>query len=93
MSSPLEHLAEHDLLTGVFNRSRMVGELERQISYSARYARAGALVLFDVDHLKAVNDTHGHAAGDALLKAFAECCGPARARATSSLAWAATSSR
>ena len=43
MSDPLDHLAEHDLLTGVYNRSRLVSELDRQLSFSARYARAGAL--------------------------------------------------
>ena len=66
MSDPLDHLAEHDLLTGVFNRSRLVSELDRQLSFSARYARAGALLTLDIDNFKLANDTYGRAAGESL---------------------------
>ena len=52
MDDPLEHLAEHDLLTGLYSRSRLVSELDRQLSYSARYSRAGALLSLDIDNFK-----------------------------------------
>jgi diguanylate cyclase (GGDEF)-like protein len=63
----LRHLADHDALTGLFNRRRFAEELERWISYSARYGGRGAVLIIDVDNLKKVNDLLGHAAGDALL--------------------------
>jgi diguanylate cyclase (GGDEF)-like protein len=81
MASPLEHLEEHDLLTGVLNRSRLVAELDRQLSYSARYSRAGALLTLDIDNFKLANESYGRAAGDVMLKAVAEIL-RARARAT-----------
>src|ERR1700753_325266 len=81
MADPLEHLAEHDLLTGLLSRSRLVSELDRQLSYSARYSRAGALLTLDIDTFKLANDTYGRAAGDVMLKAVSESL-RARARAT-----------
>ena len=81
MASPLEHLEEHDLLTGVLNRSRLVAELDRQLSYSARYSRAGALLTLDIDNFKLSNETYGRATGDVMLKAVSEIL-RARARAT-----------
>jgi diguanylate cyclase len=63
----LRHLADHDPLTGLFNRRRFMEELERWASYNARYGRRGAVLIIDVDNLKNVNDLLGHAAGDALL--------------------------
>jgi diguanylate cyclase (GGDEF)-like protein len=81
MASPLEHLAEHDLLTGVYNRSRLVSELDRQLSYAARYSRGGALLSVDVDNFKLANDTYGRAAGDVMLKAVSEIL-RARSRTT-----------
>src|SRR6201992_2455347 len=85
MADPLEHLAENDLLTGLFNRSRLVDELDRQISYSARYSRAGALLTLDIDNFKLANDTYGRAAGDVMLKAVSEIL-RARARTTDFIA-------
>ncbi|MFZ0257076.1 MAG: EAL domain-containing protein [Gammaproteobacteria bacterium] len=61
-------LADHDPLTGLFNRRRFQRELERTISMSRRYQRTGALLFFDLDHFKYINDTSGHQAGDAILK-------------------------
>src|SRR2546421_10683381 len=85
MADPLEHLAEHDLLTGVYNRSRLVSELDRQLSYSARYSRSGALLSLDIDNFKLSNDTYGRGAGDVMLKAVSEIL-RARARATDVIA-------
>ncbi|MGE5408566.1 MAG: diguanylate cyclase [Syntrophothermus sp.] len=63
----LKHLAEHDPLTGLLNRRRFETELPRHLARIARYGRGGALLLLDVDRLKAVNDTFGHARGDELI--------------------------
>lgn len=67
----LKHLAEHDALTGLFNRRRFERELQHHLTHIARYGPVGALLVFDVDGFKAVNDTLGHAAGDELIVATA----------------------
>lgn len=71
LEAQLSYQADHDLLTGLLNRRRFAEELERMLRYASRYRRAGALLVLDVDSLKLVNDAHGHAAGDAALKALA----------------------
>ncbi len=63
----LEYLADHDPLTGLYNRRRFGRELSRQLSYARRYATDGALVVLDLDHLKEINDSLGHTAGDEVL--------------------------
>jgi diguanylate cyclase (GGDEF)-like protein len=63
----LRHLADHDPLTGLFNRRRFAEELQRWVSYGSRYGGQGAVLIMDVDDLKRVNDMLGHAAGDDLL--------------------------
>ena len=68
----LQHLADHDSLTGIYNRRRLIEELDRQLRYAARFSRSGAVLVFDVDHLKVANDTYGHATGDAIIKEVAE---------------------
>lgn len=65
----IEHLAYHDQLTGLQNRRRFLNLMDNRLEESDR---PFALLLIDVDHLKTVNDTLGHAIGDALLKAIAE---------------------
>lgn len=67
MERQLRYLADHDPLTAIYNRGRFQEELERWLRYAARYGRSGALLLVDLDGFKLVNDTRGHAAGDALL--------------------------
>jgi diguanylate cyclase (GGDEF)-like protein/PAS domain S-box-containing protein len=67
--SRLRALAEHDHLTGLLNRRRFEEELRRELSRSARSGRGGAVVSFDLDGFKAVNDLAGHAAGDMVLRA------------------------
>jgi len=66
-----------DGLTGIPNRRHFADALARDLARSQRHARPLALVLFDIDHFKRVNDTHGHLAGDAVLREIA-----ARVRAT-----------
>ncbi|WP_371745097.1 diguanylate cyclase domain-containing protein [Bradyrhizobium sp. U87765 SZCCT0109] len=65
----LEAFADTDGLLDVFNRRGFERELTRAIAYIKRYRASGVLVVLDVDRLKPINDTFGHAAGDAVLKA------------------------
>lgn len=67
----LFHLAHHDALTGLFNRTRFEEEVEAALARAARYGRTGAVLVFDLDHVKYVNDTLGHGAGDDLIRAVA----------------------
>ena len=61
-----------DPLTGLFNRRYIEQRLEDEIKRSERHGRGLSVILFDLDEFKQVNDTYGHGAGDALLKAFAD---------------------
>lgn len=63
----LEQLANQDSLTPIANRRAFVREMSRIMAFSQRYGTASSILYFDVDGLKAINDTHGHAAGDAML--------------------------
>jgi diguanylate cyclase (GGDEF)-like protein len=65
-----------DGLTQIFNRRYFNEALEREVNRSKRYTRALSLVLFDIDHFKRVNDTHGHLAGDQLLRQIATAVRP-----------------
>ncbi len=67
----LEHLADHDALTGLYNRRRFERELGRQLAYVRRYGGQGAVLMIDLDDLKRVNDSFGHAAGDQLIAGVA----------------------
>lgn len=60
-----------DGLTGAYNKRYLHESLERELNRSARYGRVLTLVLFDIDHFKAINDTHGHLAGDYILRNLA----------------------
>jgi diguanylate cyclase (GGDEF)-like protein len=61
-------MAVLDGLTGVHNKRYLIEFLDREISGHSRRGQALALVMFDVDHFKAVNDERGHLAGDSVLK-------------------------
>ncbi|MFL1874664.1 diguanylate cyclase [Hansschlegelia beijingensis] len=67
LESALEHLANHDALTQLANRAVFERELDRAAARMERHGGRVAVLLIDVDHFKSVNDTFGHAAGDALL--------------------------
>ena len=67
----LEARADVDPLLDILNRRGFDRELARSLAYVKRYGTTAALVFIDLDGFKAVNDEHGHAAGDALLKAVA----------------------
>lgn len=64
--------AELDALTGLRNRQSMVSELERERARALRGGRPSAVALGDIDRFKDINDTFGHAVGDAVLAAVAE---------------------
>jgi two-component system cell cycle response regulator len=68
----LEELALTDSLTGLPNRRAIEDWATRQLSGAARYGFSFLVVMADLDHFKAVNDTHGHDAGNAVLKRFSE---------------------
>lgn len=68
----LEKHANVDPLLDILNRRGLERELRRAIAYVKRYSVSAALVYLDVDRLKPVNDTFGHAAGDAYLVAMAK---------------------
>ena len=62
-----------DALTGLYNRRSMENLLQREVALCERHNHALSLVMIDLDHFKEINDTHGHAAGDHMLRAFADC--------------------
>lgn len=63
-----------DQLTGCFNRAYAVETLATELQRSRRTGRPLSIIMFDVDRLKKINDSHGHLAGDALLAAVARQC-------------------
>lgn len=66
----------HDALTGLWNRRAVDLRLQRELAARARHGLPLALIAFDLDHFKQVNDRHGHAAGDAALRHVARMLGP-----------------
>jgi len=67
-----EREADRDHLLPVLNRRAFMRELARHIGLAARYGTPASLVYFDLDGFKRINDTYGHAGGDAVLSHFAE---------------------
>ncbi len=68
----LQHYAQHDQLTGLFNRDQIYRILEKLIAGSARNRTVMALLFLDLDHFKHINDSLGHDVGDQLLKSVAK---------------------
>jgi diguanylate cyclase (GGDEF)-like protein len=69
----LLELASRDEVTGLANRRRFNETLDLEVERAHRFHRPATLVLFDVDGLKPINDTHGHPVGDAALRHIATC--------------------
>ncbi len=67
----LENIAEEDPLIPILNRRGFERELDRAIAYTGRYGIKTCVVYIDIDHFKAINDTHGHKAGDIALRHIA----------------------
>jgi diguanylate cyclase (GGDEF)-like protein/PAS domain S-box-containing protein len=68
----LRHLADHDSLTGLLNRRSFEERLGREVAMAGRTGLDGVMVLLDIDGLKEVNDTLGHAEGDELIRGIGE---------------------
>ncbi len=85
LEAQLRTLADEDPLTGVANRRGLDRALSEALALALRHGHDGALVYIDLDGFKAVNDTHGHEAGDALLREAAAAM-RARCRATDTVA-------
>jgi diguanylate cyclase (GGDEF)-like protein len=73
LQAALVHEAMHDPLTGVFNRGAVLQALERELARSRRESSPLCVGLLDLDHFKTVNDTHGHLAGDDVLRGVCQC--------------------
>lgn len=67
----LQYMATHDPLTGAFNRRAYHATCEQLIHFARRHATPFSILFVDLDHFKRINDTHGHEAGDIVLKAVA----------------------
>jgi len=68
----LEELATTDGLTGCLNKRALLDQMEQKLMAAQRFGRKLSLIVTDLDHFKAVNDTYGHAAGDRVLKELGE---------------------
>jgi diguanylate cyclase (GGDEF)-like protein len=68
LQDALRQQATHDGLTGLLNRNSILGKLAEEVSRSLRQSEPVAVLMADLDHFKSVNDTHGHLAGDAVLR-------------------------
>ena len=72
LQEQLRDLAVRDPLTGLYNRRYLDETIKRELARAARYNQPVGIVMCDLDHFKRVNDTHGHLAGDEVLRVFAE---------------------
>ena len=68
----LRMLADTDFLTGLLNRRAFLAAAHDAMDFSKRYRRGIATLMIDIDHFKAINDTHGHAAGDVVIRKIAD---------------------
>lgn len=66
-------VSSRDALTGLSNRRQFEAAIAREVDRVARIGEPALLLLADIDHFKRVNDTHGHAAGDVVIRSVAEC--------------------
>jgi len=67
-NNELDRMAHTDALTELFNRRYLLRELDRHVEMYKRYRHPFSILMLDLDNLKWLNDTHGHAAGDAALR-------------------------
>ncbi|MBT8099590.1 MAG: GGDEF domain-containing protein [Gammaproteobacteria bacterium] len=74
LQQKLRDLAATDPLTGLYNRRHVFEILRQELKRYERYRESFALILIDADHFKQVNDSYGHAVGDATLRFIADTC-------------------
>ncbi len=71
----LDRLSRHDELTGLYNRRALAQALDQELARARRFGNPLSLMLVDVDHFKGINDGHGHAMGDEVLRRLAAALG------------------
>lgn len=74
LEQELRQTAARDALTGVLNRRAFIEQAQLELAQARQQGRPVCLAMFDIDHFKRVNDTHGHLVGDQALKAFSAVC-------------------
>ncbi len=74
LEQELRRTAARDALTGVLNRRAFIEQAQLELAKTRQQGRPACLAMFDIDHFKHVNDTHGHLVGDQALKAFSAVC-------------------
>ena len=89
----LFELSVRDPLTGLHNRHYFHETLAQEVKRAHRYDRRLALIFFDIDDFKAINEEIGHLGGDAVWRRSRSACARSSAAPTSRAAWAATSLR
>lgn len=72
LKSRLEEQAHQDYLTGLYNRRYFIEQGQVELARAQRYGSTLSMLMLDIDHFKAINDTHGHKAGDIVLQKFSE---------------------
>lgn len=68
----IQQLADHDTLTGLYNRREFENRMEEEFTRSDRYDQFLTIIMIDLDHFKEINDTYGHQAGDRVLEAMGD---------------------
>jgi diguanylate cyclase (GGDEF)-like protein len=74
LHASLRHMAQTDALTGICNRHHFTAQAERTLALCARTGELVSLIMFDLDHFKAINDNYGHVTGDWVLKQVSKTC-------------------
>lgn len=74
LQARLEALATTDSLTGLLNRHTFLQLADKEFARARRYSRPLSVIMIDIDHFKSINDRHGHAAGDEVLRGMSAIC-------------------